>query len=241
MECSLEMRAKLSQKFSVDASFAEDALDRVQHVAKQVWSLVNMLAFSNLFRFADPRQPMGLPNPEDSIFIPYIPTARHEAARHEAARHEEEQTQTQTPPVVKFDPARHVCNDCGKMFNPMNQHKIILPETGATEFYLCHSCGFKRDFPDEYRFGFPDDEQTHFNEIAEMLVDGKITPEQASTLFEELSVDPSSFDPSQQPLMEPEAVVESSESDKDDESNATYWLRTVAAWNAAERIKNEKK
>ena len=77
MECSHEMRAKLSQKFGVDAPFAEDALDRVQHVAKQVWSLVNMLAFSNLFRFADPRQPMGLPNPEDSIFIPYVPTARH--------------------------------------------------------------------------------------------------------------------------------------------------------------------
>jgi hypothetical protein len=33
-----------------------------------------------------------------------------------------------------------------------------------------------------------------------------------------------------------------SESDNDDESNATYWLRTVAAWNAAaERLKNEKK
>jgi hypothetical protein len=235
MECSLEMRAKLSQKFSVDASFAEDALDRVQHVAKQVWSLVNMLAFSNLFRFADPRQPIGLPNQEDSIFIPYVPTARHEAARH--AEEEEEvrqtQTQTQTSPVVKFDPARHVCNDCGKRFNPMNQHKIISLEE---DLYLCRSCAFKQDYPDEYRFGFPDDEQTHFNEIAEMLVDGKITPEQASTLFEELSVDPS-----QQPVMEPEAVVESSESDNDDEANATYWVRTVAAWNAAERIKNEKK
>ena len=77
MDCSLVMRVKLSQKFSADASFAEDALDRVQHVVKQVWSLVNMLAFSNLFRFADPRQPIGLPNPEDSIFIPYVPTARH--------------------------------------------------------------------------------------------------------------------------------------------------------------------
>ena len=74
-----------------------------------------------------------------------------------------------------------------------------------------------------------------------MLADGKITPEQASTLIEELSVDPSSFDPSQQPVMEPEAVVESSESDNDDEANATYWLRTMADWTADERIKNEKK
>lgn len=82
MDCGLEMRAKLSQKFSADAPFAEDALDRVQHVAKQVWGLVNMLAFSNLFRFADPRQPMGLPNPEDSIFIPYVPTAKHADPTH---------------------------------------------------------------------------------------------------------------------------------------------------------------
>jgi len=29
--------------------------------------------------------------------------------------------------------------------------------------------------------------QTHFNEIVEMLADGKITKEQACTLFEELS------------------------------------------------------
>jgi polyhydroxyalkanoate synthesis regulator phasin len=29
--------------------------------------------------------------------------------------------------------------------------------------------------------------QTHFNEIVEMLADGKITNEQARTLFEELS------------------------------------------------------
>ena len=128
MDCGLEMRAQLSQKFSVDASFAEDALERVQHIAKQVWSLVNMLAFSNLFRFADPRQPMGLPNPEDSIFIPYVPTVRHEE--------EVRQTQTQTPHVEE----------------EMN-----------TQY------------------------QTNFNEIVEMLADGKITKEQASTLFEELS------------------------------------------------------
>jgi hypothetical protein len=190
VDCSPEMRAKLSQKFSADASFAEDALERVQHIAKQVWSLVNMLAFSNLFRFADPRQPIGLPNQEDSIFIPYVPPARLPPARHE-----EEVRQTQMPHVVKFDPARHVCNDCGKRFNPMNQHKIISLEE---DLYLCRSCAFKQDYPDEYRIGFSDDEgkdeeemnaqyQTHFNEIVEMLADGKISTEQACTLFEELS------------------------------------------------------
>jgi len=73
--------------------------------------------------------------------------------------------------------------------------------------------------------------QQHVDEIVEMLADGKITTEQASSLFEELSVDPS-----QQPVMESE-----SDNSDNDESNATYWLRTVAAWNAAERLKNEKK
>jgi hypothetical protein len=73
-ECNPEMRSKLSQQFSADASFVEDAFDRLHHLVKQVWSLVNMLAFSNLFRFAD--HTMVLPTPEDSIFIPYIPIAR---------------------------------------------------------------------------------------------------------------------------------------------------------------------
>jgi len=64
----------LAQQFQENQSVAEDAFDRLQHVTKQVWSLVNMLAFSNLFRFADPRQPICIPNQDDAIFIPYIPT-----------------------------------------------------------------------------------------------------------------------------------------------------------------------
>ena len=75
MVCSPEMCAKLSQQFSVNASMAEDAFDRLHHITKNVWSLVNLLALSNLFRFADPTQPIFIPTPEDSIFIPYIPTA----------------------------------------------------------------------------------------------------------------------------------------------------------------------
>ena len=76
-ECSQELRAKLSQHFRVGTPFAEDAFDRLHHIVKQVWSLVNMLAFSNLFRFADPRQFVCIPTPEDSIFIPYVPTVKH--------------------------------------------------------------------------------------------------------------------------------------------------------------------
>ena len=87
-ECNPEMRSKLSQQFSADASFVEDAFDRLHHLVKQVWSLVNMLAFSNLFRFAD--YTMVLPTPEDSIFIPYIPIAR-QADQADAEEEEEEE------------------------------------------------------------------------------------------------------------------------------------------------------
>jgi hypothetical protein len=63
----------VAQQFQEKQYVAEDAFDRLQHCAKQVWSLVNMLAFSNLFRFADPRKPICIPNQDDAIFIPYIP------------------------------------------------------------------------------------------------------------------------------------------------------------------------
>jgi hypothetical protein len=63
----------VAQQFQENQSVAEDAFDRLQHVTKQVWSLVNMMAFSNLFRFADPRQPICIPNQDDAIFIPFIP------------------------------------------------------------------------------------------------------------------------------------------------------------------------
>jgi predicted nucleic acid-binding Zn-ribbon protein len=99
--------------------------------------------------------------------------------------------------TVKFDPSRHVCNECGKKFDPADMHHLIIsPETGATPFYLCHKCGFKRDFPDEYRQEFPDEDE-----------DDEPTP----------------------------APESESESDNDDEATATYWLKTVADWTAADR------
>jgi hypothetical protein len=159
MECSPEMCAKLSQQFSANEFMAEDAFDRLNHMTKHVWSLVNLLAFSNLFRFADH---IVLPNPEDSIFIPYIPTATN------ATNVEEDiHTPIQTSKTdAKFDPLRHVCNECGKKFDPADMHHLIIsPETGATEFYLCHKCGFKRDYPDEYREEFPDDEDDDDEEL----------------------------------------------------------------------------
>ena len=176
MGCDAAVTNALAQKFQSDSCVPEDAFERLQYITRQVWSLVNMLAFSNLFRFADPAQPILIANPDDAIFIPHIPMQ-------------------QTP--VQQTPEPDINN------SEMNAQK-----------------------------------QQHVDEIVEMLADGKITTEQASSLFEELSVDPSH---QPQPVMEPEPVLES-DSDNDDESNATYWLRTVAAWNAAaERLKNEKK
>jgi hypothetical protein len=73
MGCDASKIEILAKQFQNDPSLAEDAFDRLNHITKQVWSLVNMLAFSNLFRFADPAHPIAIANPEDSIFIPHIP------------------------------------------------------------------------------------------------------------------------------------------------------------------------
>jgi hypothetical protein len=64
----------MAEQFKDSRTVAEDAFGRLHHVSNKVWSMVNMLAFSNLFRFADPKQPICIPNPDDAIFIPYIPT-----------------------------------------------------------------------------------------------------------------------------------------------------------------------
>jgi hypothetical protein len=145
-ECNPAMRAQLSQQFSADASFAEDAFGRVQHITKQVWSLVNMLAFSNLFRFAD--HTMVLPTSEDSIFIPHIPNARQA----EEVQVEEEVQVQQT----RHECNDHECNDCGKTFRNVLPQHVVSPD--GSEFYRCHSCAFKQEFPDEYIIGFTDDE-----------------------------------------------------------------------------------
>jgi hypothetical protein len=76
MVCDATAVNALARKFQNDSSVPEDAFDRLHHITKQVWSLVNMLAFSNLFRFADPAQPILIANPDDSIFIPHIPIVR---------------------------------------------------------------------------------------------------------------------------------------------------------------------
>lgn len=97
MECDVVKMGIVAQQFQVNPSVAEDAFDRLQHITKHVWSLVNMLAFSNLFRFADPGQPINLPNQDDAIFIPYIPT--------QSFTHQEPEPAKTPTHVVKFDPS----------------------------------------------------------------------------------------------------------------------------------------
>jgi hypothetical protein len=79
----------MAQQFQETRTVAEDVFDRLYHVSKQVWSLVNMLAFSNLFRFANPKEPFCIPNPDDAIFIPYIPTKTHQAQAQVQAKESE--------------------------------------------------------------------------------------------------------------------------------------------------------
>jgi len=144
----------VAEQFQDARTVAEDAFDCLHHMSKKVWSLVNMLAFSNLFRFADPRQPICIPNPDDAIFIPRIPmqqTPMHEdpiQEEHAEDKEEQEQEQEPTPEVV--------CNDCGKTVDTMKMHHRI--GLNPTDAYLCNPCGFKREFPDEYIQEFSDDE-----------------------------------------------------------------------------------
>lgn len=73
MECDSAKIGIVAENFQINPSIMEDAFDRLHHIIKHVWTLVNRLAFSNLFRFADPNQPIFIANQDDAIFIPYIP------------------------------------------------------------------------------------------------------------------------------------------------------------------------
>lgn len=84
MDHNLDKMKILAQQFQAEPSVAEETFDRLHHVAKQVWTLVNMLAFSNLFRFAHPKEPFYIPNPNDAIFIPYIPIKKQQTQDEES-------------------------------------------------------------------------------------------------------------------------------------------------------------
>jgi hypothetical protein len=140
----------VAEQFQNARIVAEDAFDCLHHMSKKVWSLVNMLAFSNLFRFADPRQPICIPNPDDAIFIPRIPM--QQTPIQEEPIHEEQEQEQEPEPNPE-----PVCNDCGKTVDTMKMHHRM--GLNPTDAYLCHPCGFKGEFPDEYIQEFPDDEE----------------------------------------------------------------------------------
>ena len=97
-DCEVGKMKFMACLFEDNPSVAEDAFDRLNHVSKKVWSLVNMLAFSNLFRFADPKQPICIPNQDDAIFIPHIPTKTHQQPQQpEQQQSEQQQSEQQQP------------------------------------------------------------------------------------------------------------------------------------------------
>ena len=155
MVCDATAVNALARKFQNDSSVPEDAFDRLHHITKQVWSLVNMLAFSNLFRFADPAQPILIANPDDSIFIPHIPIARQ---------------------AEEVQP---------KHFNEIAEQladEKITPEQACSliEELRDARCGIIADAMDAQN-----EQQKGFNEIAAALADWKITTEEACGLFTE--------------------------------------------------------
>lgn len=175
MECSPEMCAKLSQQFSANASMAEDAFDRLNHMTKHVWSMVNMLAFSNLFRFADPAHHIAIANPEDSIFIPHIPM---------------QQTPVYAEPEPKPDEgeekkmnALNMPQEQPKHFNEIAEQladEKITPEQACSLIEDLRNVGIIADAMDAQN-----EQQKCFNEIASGLADWKITTEEACDLFAE--------------------------------------------------------
>ena len=181
MECSPEMCAKLSQQFSANASMAEDAFDRLNHMTKHVWSLVNLLALSNLFRFADH---IILPNPEDSIFIPYIPTQAHAQSESKSDKSEadadaeskSDAASCEFPgaPVLELeDPESESESDNDDEANSTYWLKTVADWTAANRI-------------NKSEMNTPQEQRTCFKEIAEMLADEKITTEQACSMIEEL-------------------------------------------------------
>ena len=156
MVCDATAVNALAKQFQNDPSLAEDAFDRLHHITRQVWSLVNMMAFSNLFRFADPAQPILIANPDDSIFIPHIPTTRQ---------------------AEEVQP-KHF-NEIAEIAEQLADEKIT-PEQACSLIEELRDVGISADAMDAQN-----EQQKGFNEIAAVLADWKITTEEACGLFTE--------------------------------------------------------
>jgi hypothetical protein len=130
LDCSITMRDVmgcdaskieiLAKQFQNDPSLAEDAFDRLHHITRQVWSLVNLLAFSNLFRFADPAQPILIANPDDSIFIPHIPIVRQGQAEEVQPKHFNEIAEQLADEKITPEQACSLLRDVGIIADAMD-------------------------------------------------------------------------------------------------------------------------
>ena len=120
MACDTTAVNALARKFQNDPSLAEDAFDRLHHITKQVWSMVNMLAFSNLFRFADPAQPIWIANPDDSIFIPHIPIVRQGQAEEVQPKHFNEIAEQLADEKITPEQACSLLRDVGIIADAMD-------------------------------------------------------------------------------------------------------------------------
>lgn len=149
-ECDVAKMQIVAQKFQTDTTFAEEMFDRLCHTTKHVWSLVNMLAFSNLFRFADPTKPICIPNQDDAIFIPYIPT-KSLLPPDENTRLLDVSNMTDAAEKVEdfidvdLSQDEHMCSECGKRVDQKRSSHHVMFTTGETLQYMCKSCGDKRN------------------------------------------------------------------------------------------------
>jgi hypothetical protein len=151
MDCDVGKMKFMACLFEDNPSVAEDAFDRLNHVSKKVWSLVNLLAFSNLFRFADPKQPICIPNQDDAIFIPHIPTKTHQQPQQpelEPEQQPEQQPEPEQPtqphqPGIKLSEAERNTNSRSHKFGLCEYCDARLDDRAD---FICHTptnVGFK--------------------------------------------------------------------------------------------------
>lgn len=150
VECDVAKMQIVAQKFQTNPAIAEEMFDRLHHTTKHVWSLVNMLAFSNLFRFADPTKPIYIPNQDDAIFIPYVPT-KPLLPPDENTRLLDVSNMTDAAEKVEdfidvdLSQDEHKCSECGKWIDQKRSSHHVMFTTGETLHYMCKSCGDKRN------------------------------------------------------------------------------------------------
>lgn len=152
VECDVAKMQIVAQQFQTKPEFAEEMFDRLHHTTKHVWSLVNMIAFSNLFRFANPTKSICIPNQDDAIFIPYIPTkSQSPPSPVENMRTLNVSNMTDAAEKIEdfidvdLTQDERTCGECGKHFDQKRSSHHVMFTTGETLVYLCHSCGIKRN------------------------------------------------------------------------------------------------